>query len=234
MSKRATSRPHPCESVQLYMEGVHTGAVPEDEQMFEVDKILAKAVREGVTYYQVQWKMGNNPEEGGGRDDSITWEPEENLESVAWMIEEFNQAVKVAKQAVYNSKSMLNNEMINGKFKNATRVPATHVSHQPAYDQNTDDMIIQQSVHKRFSKYINLCNIFFRNCKPSPRNSEAQPRSLLCGLKHPQLPILQEALLSFAPPARRSDPPAATLRPLQARSILHRLHQALSLWQLRH
>lgn len=94
-SKKRLVKPHPCEKVSLTIMMDEGNNPPvEDEQMFEVEKILAKAIKEGITYYQVQWKLGNNPEESGKTaEDSITWEPEENLDSITWMIEEFNQAL---------------------------------------------------------------------------------------------------------------------------------------------
>jgi hypothetical protein len=70
--------------------------------MFEVERILAKTVKDGVTYYQVQWKVGNNPEEpnhtAATTEESVTWEPEENLEGVSWMVEEFNKALSAEMQ----------------------------------------------------------------------------------------------------------------------------------------
>jgi Chromo (CHRromatin Organisation MOdifier) domain len=58
--------------------------------MYEVERIIGKMARDdGQIYYQVQWKSDvKNPEVAGEAE--TTWEPEENLENVRAMIEEFN------------------------------------------------------------------------------------------------------------------------------------------------
>ena len=58
------------------------------QTQFEVEKITGKAVIEGNLCYQVKWRgTGEDPEE-------CTWEPVENLQSVAWMIEDFEKAIQ--------------------------------------------------------------------------------------------------------------------------------------------
>ena len=57
----------------------------EEEEEYEVDAILKKRVKKGKTEYFVRWKYYND----------TTWEPEENLQNVLQMIDEFEKKVKL-------------------------------------------------------------------------------------------------------------------------------------------
>lgn len=55
-SRLPRRKPHPCEFVELkyFMddEVMNAPSAPgEDEQMYEVEKIIGKTVKEGITYY---------------------------------------------------------------------------------------------------------------------------------------------------------------------------------------
>ena len=52
-----------------------------DSGAYEVERLLAKTYIEGALCYQVKWKGEDEP----------TWEPVENLQSVSWMLEEFER-----------------------------------------------------------------------------------------------------------------------------------------------
>jgi hypothetical protein len=50
----------------------------QEEQQHEVERIIGKAVIEGVEHYQVMWKGGDE-----------SWEPRDNLEGCLAMIRDF-------------------------------------------------------------------------------------------------------------------------------------------------
>ena len=57
----------------------------EGEEEYEVDTILKKRIKKGKTEYFVRWKYYND----------TTWEPEENLQNVRQMIEQFEKKVMI-------------------------------------------------------------------------------------------------------------------------------------------
>ena len=53
------------------------------EEMYEVEKILEKRIdKKGTAMYRVKWE--------GFTEDQATWEPEDHLEGVKWLVDEFN------------------------------------------------------------------------------------------------------------------------------------------------
>ena len=55
----------------------------EEEEEYEVDAILKKRIKKGKVEYFVRWKYYND----------TTWEPEENLQNVLQMIDDFEKKV---------------------------------------------------------------------------------------------------------------------------------------------
>jgi len=63
-----------------------------DQEMWQAEKILDERLYKGITQFLVRWE-GFTP-----ADDS--WEPEENLENISHMIEEFRHRKAETKQGI--------------------------------------------------------------------------------------------------------------------------------------
>ena len=69
----------------------------EEEEEYEVEAVLKKRVKKGKTEYFVRWKYYND----------TTWEPEENLQNVLQMIDEFEKKVNLIFFFFINSQKSL-------------------------------------------------------------------------------------------------------------------------------